>query len=54
MLNLCNARLFVPATMDEALSYQQKQEYMWKVIKELADKVNDLEARVEVFEKKQA
>lgn len=44
--SLCGARLFVPASMEEALSYQQKQEYMWKCIQELEERVKVLEEKL--------
>lgn len=44
--SLCGARLFVPSTMNEALSYQEKQEFMWKYIQELEERVKALEEKV--------
>ena len=43
---LCGARLFVPTTIDECLSYQQKQEFMWKKIEELESRILVLESKV--------
>lgn len=39
---LCGARLVIPTTFEECLSYGQKQEYMWKVIKELLEENEEL------------
>ena len=43
---LCGARLFVPTTINECLSYQQKQEFMWKKIEELKARIVELESKV--------
>ena len=43
---LCGARLFVPSSINEALSYQEKQEYMWKCIQELEERVKELEEKL--------
>lgn len=44
--SLCGARLFVPSSINEALSYQEKQEFMWKCIQELEERVKDLEEKL--------
>ena len=43
---LCGARLFVPTTINECLSYQQRQEFMWKKIEELESRIEELESKV--------
>lgn len=43
---LCAARLFFPSTYEEALSYEQKQEYLYKCIQNLDERVKALEEKV--------
>lgn len=40
--NYINARLVIPQTFDDCLTYGQRQEFMWKKIKELEDKIDEL------------
>lgn len=44
--SLFGARLFVPTSINEALSYQEKQEFMWKCIQELEERVKNLEEKL--------
>lgn len=43
---LRGARLVIPTTFEECLTYGQKQEYMWKVIKELLEENEELKNRI--------
>ena len=45
--NWCNARLIIPSTFDDCLTYGQRQDFMWKKIKELEDKIDELENKDE-------
>lgn len=40
--NYINARLVIPQSFDDCLTYGQRQEFMWKKIKELEDKIDEL------------
>lgn len=40
--DLISARLVIPSTFDDCLTYGQRQEFMWKKIKELEDKIDEL------------
>lgn len=42
-ISLIDARLIIPESFEDCLTYGQRQEYMWKKIKELENKVKDLE-----------
>lgn len=44
---LRGARLVIPTTFEECLSYGQKQDYMWKVIKSLIEENEYLREKVE-------
>ena len=44
--NLCNKRLIIPTSFEECLTYGQRQEYMWKVIQELEERVKALEEKI--------
>lgn len=43
--SLMNARLFIPASFNDCLTYGQRQEYMWQKIQELQSKVEALETK---------
>lgn len=39
-------QLIIPTTFEECLTYGQRQNYMWKVIEELDQRVTDLENQI--------
>lgn len=41
------ARLVIPTSFEECLTYGQRQLYMWEVIKQLQDRVTELEEKVD-------
>lgn len=43
-------RLIIPTSFEECLTYGQRQYYMWKVIEQLQNRIDDLEERVEALE----
>ncbi len=45
--NWWNARLVIPTTFDDCLTYGQRQDFMWKKIKELEEKIDELESKDE-------
>lgn len=45
--NWWNARLIIPTTFEDCLTYGQRQDFMWKKIKELEDKIDELESKDE-------
>lgn len=38
-----NARLIIPTTFDECLTYGQRQEFMWRKIEELENRLDELD-----------
>ena len=44
-------RNVVPKTLNETLSYGERQEYMWKCIEDLDKRVTELEQKVEELQK---
>ncbi|MBO7733321.1 MAG: hypothetical protein J6S67_12225 [Methanobrevibacter sp.] len=43
-------RLIIPTSFEECLTYGQRQYYMWKVIEQMQDKIDELEERIEALE----
>ena len=40
-------RLIIPTSFSECLTYGQRQWYMWKVIEQLQDRIEELEEQIE-------
>lgn len=40
-------RLIIPTSFNECLTYGQRQNYMWKVIEELDDRITELEDQID-------
>lgn len=40
-------QLIIPTSFSECLTYGQRQNYMWKVIEELEERIQDLEDQLE-------
>ena len=43
-------RLIIPTSFEECMTYGQRQYYMWKVIEQLQNEIEDLQDRVEALE----
>ncbi len=39
-------RLIIPTSFEECLTYGQRQNYMWKVIEELEERISELEEQL--------
>ena len=40
-------RLIIPTSFSDCLTYGQRQWYMWKVIEQLQDRIEELEEQIE-------
>lgn len=45
MNNLSSKRLIIPSTFEDCLTYGQRQEFMWKKILELEERIIKLEEK---------
>ena len=46
MNNLSSKRLIIPSTFEDCLTYGQRQEFMWKKILELEERIVKIEEKL--------